>query len=74
LKGWGFIKEAEVLDANWIDVAYTWSWPESKWKQKALGILEDKGIYQCGRFGRWKFQGIAASINEGLTVGKDKIF
>ena len=69
LQDWGFISEAEVVDPTWIDVAYTWSWPRSDWKQKALETLHKHGIYQVGRYGRWVFQGIADSIRDGLLVG-----
>jgi hypothetical protein len=69
LEEWGWIKAAEVVDATWIDVAYTWSWPGSHWKQKALQVLERYDIYQVGRYGRWIFQGIADSIRDGLMSG-----
>ena len=69
LQDWGWIEEAEVVDPTWIDVAYTWSWPGSKWRQKALKILEDHGIYQVGRYARWVFQGIADSIRDGFVAG-----
>lgn len=69
LKEWGFIEAAEVVDPTWIDVAYTWSWPGSVWKQQALAALEKHDIYQVGRYGRWVFQGIADSIRDGLVVG-----
>lgn len=70
LKEWGFIMEVEVLDLTWIDVAYTWSWPGSTWKEKAIKTLEKHHIYQKGRYGRWKFQGIADSIKEGYFAEK----
>jgi len=69
LQEWEWIKEAEVVDPTWIDVAYTWSWPGSKWREKALRILEEHDIYQVGRFARWSFQGIADSIRDGLIAG-----
>jgi protoporphyrinogen oxidase len=69
LQDWQFIRDAEVADPTWVDVAYTWSWPGSDWKQKALGALQECGIYQVGRYGRWIFQGIADSIRDGLLVG-----
>jgi len=69
LKEWGFIDEPEVVDQTWIDVAYTWSWPDSKWKNMTLKLLEEYDIYQVGRYGRWAFQGILESIKEGLTAG-----
>jgi protoporphyrinogen oxidase len=69
LQDWEFIKETEVVDSTWIDVAYTWSWPGSRWKQIACEKLEQYDIYQVGRYGRWAFQGIADSIRDGLLVG-----
>ena len=69
LQEWGWIQEAEVVDPTWIDVAYTWSWPGSTWRQKVLKALEELGIYQVGRYARWVFQGIAESINDGVMAG-----
>ncbi len=69
LQDWGFITEVEVLDPTWIDVAYTWSWPNSRWKEIALAELEKHNIFQVGRYGRWIFQGIADSIRDGFIVG-----
>jgi len=62
----GFIKDVEVIDPTWIDVAYTWCWAGSTWREKAIALLKKNNIYQIGRYGRWKFQGIAESIKEGL--------
>ncbi|HWP92470.1 MAG TPA: FAD-dependent oxidoreductase [Thermodesulfobacteriota bacterium] len=70
LEGWKFIEmEEAIVDPTWIEVAYTWSWPGSNWKTKALGLLEKNGIFQVGRYGRWIFQGIAESIKDGFFVG-----
>jgi protoporphyrinogen oxidase len=69
LQSWGFIENVEVVDPTWIDVAYTWSLPDSRWKQEALAQLQDHKIYQVGRYGRWFFQGIADSIRDGFFVG-----
>ncbi len=69
LKSWGFLDEAEAVDPTWIDVAYTWSAPGSRWKADAVRALQDRGIYMVGRYARWVFQGIADSIRDGLLVG-----
>lgn len=69
LQDWGYIEEAEVVDPTWIDVAYTWAWPNSRWKQQAMQELEKHGIYQVGRYARWIFQGIADSIRDGFFAG-----
>jgi protoporphyrinogen oxidase len=69
LQRWGYIGAVEVIDPTWIDSAYTWSWPASPWRGEALKLLEQQGIYQVGRYGRWIFQGIADSIRDGFIVG-----
>jgi protoporphyrinogen oxidase len=70
LQEWGFIGQVEVLDATWIEVAYTWIRSGSKWRSEALKVLEQHGIYQVGRYGRWMFQGIGDSIRDGFYVGQ----
>ncbi len=69
LHDWGYIDDVDVIDPTWIPVAYTWAYPDSSWKQEALQALEAHGIYQVGRYGRWRFQGIADSLRDGLMVG-----
>lgn len=69
LQEWKFIKTVDVIDPTWIDVAYTWSWPLSNWKKRAIDTLAQYDIYQIGRYGLWKFHGIADSIRDGLYVG-----
>lgn len=69
LQEWEWIGDVEVADHTWVDVAYTWSWRGSSWKARALQALEEREIYQVGRFARWVFQGIADSIRDGLLAG-----
>jgi len=69
LQHWGYLGEVEVAGPTWIDVAYTWSWPGSKWRARALQRLEENDILMVGRYARWNFQGIADSIRDGLCVG-----
>ena len=69
LQEWQFIDALEVCDPTWVEVAYTWSYPDSCWKDQALQALETYGIYQVGRYGRWAFQGIADSIRDGFILG-----
>lgn len=69
LQNWQFIKEVEeVVDPIWIDVAYTWSWPGSTWREEAIQKLKEHNIFQLGRYGQWKFQGIAESIQDGMLA------
>jgi protoporphyrinogen oxidase len=69
LKQWGFIQNVEVVDPTWVEVAYTWSWPGSRWRNKALQLLGEHDLMMVGRYGRWIFQGIADSLRDGLFVG-----
>jgi len=68
LNEWGFVDKIHLTHYQWIEVAYTWSWPNSKWRKIALNMLKKHNIYQIGRYGRWKFQGIAESIKDGNGV------
>jgi protoporphyrinogen oxidase len=69
LQEWDWVREADVVDPTWIEVAYTWSWAGSQWRQQALAALEAHDIYPVGRYARWVFQGIADSIRDGLMAG-----
>jgi protoporphyrinogen oxidase len=73
LQAWGWIDDIEVVDPTWIDTAYTWVKPGSRWQQEAVRALEAYDIYQVGRYGRWAFQvtdqGISQSIRDGLMAG-----
>lgn len=69
LREWGWIKEVEVVDPTWIDVAYMWCIPGSNWRQKALQILKEYKIYQVGRYARWALQLSAQGISESLRDG-----
>ncbi len=69
LQNWQFIEQPEVVDPTWIDVAYTWSLPGSRWREKTMELLIENGIFPVGRYGRWGFQGIADSIKDGFMVG-----
>lgn len=68
LQSWGMIETAEAIDSTWIEVAYTWSWPDSNWIDESIDELRRHGIEMLGRYGRWHFQGIVASIREGLGI------
>ncbi len=69
LQGRGTIGETLVVDPSWVDVAYTWRVPGSRWRDEALRALAGSGIRQVGRYGRWQFQGIAESVAEGWALG-----
>lgn len=65
----GLIDKVEVADPTWVDVAYTWRRPGSDWVARATSACQECGIEPAGRYGRWTFQGIAASLKEGLLLG-----
>lgn len=69
LQAWGWIERVEVVDLTWIPVAYTWSWPGSAWRGRAIEALEAHDVIPIGRFARWRFQGIADSIRDGFVAG-----
>ncbi len=69
LQEWDWVREIDVVDPTWIEVAYTWSWAGSQWRQQGLATLEAHDIYPVGRYARWVFQGIADSLRDGLTAG-----
>jgi protoporphyrinogen oxidase len=67
LQSWGFIKKVDCIDSHNIDIAYTWEYPKSNIKADLLYLINNYGITQIGRYGRWHFQGIAQNIKEGLS-------
>jgi protoporphyrinogen oxidase len=69
LQQWDFIRDVEAHRADWIEVAYTWSWPGSGWRSEAIRSLEAQGVFPVGRYARWVFQGIADSIRDGFVAG-----
>ena len=69
LQALGWIGEVSVVDATWIDVAYTWSHPGSTWVASARAALVAHGIATVGRYATWTFQGIADSVRDGLQLG-----
>jgi len=64
------VGRTEVVHPSWVDVAYTWRFPGSRWRERAIEALAGIGIQQVGRYARWQFQGIADSIQEGFETGE----
>lgn len=69
LQDWDWVRDVDVIDPTWIEVAYTWSWAGSQWRRQAIAALEAHDIFPIGRYARWVFQGIADSIRDGLMAG-----
>ena len=68
LQDWGFISNPILLRSNFICPAYTWSWPGSQWVEEAQEALSAFGVRQIGRYGNWRFQGMADSFEQGWGV------
>lgn len=64
---WGWVSDIEVYDFHHIDYAYTWVTKDTN-RQACLDFLKDNDVISIGRYGRWKFQGIAESLEDGLGV------
>ncbi|MBN1793583.1 MAG: protoporphyrinogen oxidase-like protein [Candidatus Omnitrophica bacterium] len=63
-----FISSVDVYDVTWIDVGYTWNYPGSSWRERAIALLQEQDIFPLGRYGLWQFQGLAQSVEEGMNV------
>jgi protoporphyrinogen oxidase len=68
LKELGYIGFVHVIKEDWIEYAYTWLFNRED-RDMCLKVLQNAGIQAVGRFGKWKFQGIAESFADGLAVG-----
>ena len=68
LMDWGFIEKVLVVDSTYTDPAYTWSRVGSSWAEEAMTELAQHEIYQIGRYGRWHFQGMMESLEQGLSA------
>lgn len=69
LREWGWLRDAHVVSPSWVETAYTWSRPRSGWREQAIDALRAHGILMTGRYGKWKFQGIADSLRDGIYAG-----
>lgn len=73
LRAWDWLDAVDVADPTWIEVAYTWRRPQSRWPELALQALERQGIYSIGRYGRWATgllqQGLAQALEMGFQAG-----
>ena len=68
LQDWRFISNPILVRSSFVSPAYTWSWPGSQWVAEARNALADCGVRQIGRFGNWRFQGMADSFGEGWPI------
>lgn len=66
LQSWGWIENVIVTDPTWVKHAYTWLRSEEE-RDRHLAWLKERDIISIGRYGKWKFQGMAESIMDGLA-------
>lgn len=64
---WRFIKNVVVTDPTWVKTAYTWMETLEE-RERHLAWLKERDIISIGRYGKWKFQGLAESITDGMGV------
>lgn len=67
LYSWDWIKEVITSSVTEIPCAYTYQYNRGDAKS-AIAELSRYGVYSTGRYGKWKFQGIAESIMDGLKA------
>jgi protoporphyrinogen oxidase len=67
LRELGWIWAVEVAESSYIKHAYTWVSPGTD-REIYLESLRAIGIDSIGRYGKWKFQGIAQSVEDGLNA------
>jgi protoporphyrinogen oxidase len=68
LSDWGFIGGAVYSDQVIIPCGYTWVYPGRDPRPGMLESMREYDIHSIGRYGKWKFQGISASVEDGLDV------
>ena len=66
LQSWGWIGDVVTTDPTWVPCAYTWNRTNEE-REKHLEWLKERDIISIGRYGLWKFQGLAESIQQGLA-------
>ena len=69
----GIIESIEVIDPSFVPNGYTYfsnKYPVPDIDHGLNLMHNESGIYQAGRYARWKFQGISESIQEGIIAGK----
>lgn len=69
LQSMGYIEDVDVVSPHWLEVAYTWRRPGSRWREESVDMLARHGVHAAGRYARWRFQGIAESLREGMLAG-----
>ncbi len=67
LQAWRFIGKVITVDPTWVKTGYTWMRSKSD-RDNALQWLKERDIISTGRYGKWQFQGMTQSIEDGFEV------
>lgn len=67
LQKWGWIENVITVDPTFVKCAYTWNKTLEE-REMYLEWLKNRDIISTGRYGLWKFQGMAESIQQGLEL------
>lgn len=67
LQNWGWIGDIIIYSTDVVPCAYTWQYNRED-VPKALAWLKERDIISTGRYGKWKFQGLTQSIEDGFNV------
>lgn len=67
LQEWGWIKGVITFNVDFVPCAYTWQY-NTEDVPNALSWLKERDIISTGRYGKWKFQGLTQSIEDGFNV------
>jgi protoporphyrinogen oxidase len=67
IQKWNFIGDVIEVDPTWVECAYTWLYKLSD-RDDAINKLKQYNITSIGRYGKWKFQGMVQSIEDGLSL------
>lgn len=67
LQSWRMIGKVITVDPTWVKTGYTWLY-DKKDRFNALQWLKERDIISTGRYGKWAFQGMTTSIEDGLSL------
>ena len=67
LQYWGWIGKIITVKTDYVPCAYTWQYNRED-VPNAISWLEERDIISTGRYGKWKFQGLTQSIEDGFNA------
>lgn len=67
LTSWRWIGNIDTYHIDIVNCAYTWQYNKED-VPNAIQWLKERDIISTGRYGKWKFQGLSQSIEDGFNV------